>query len=175
MVDLETLGQGQTAAIVSIGAVTFEPTTGKIGSELYVIVDAESAGKYGQIDASTVSWWMQQSEDAREVFSAKKRKTLEGALDLFTYFVEMNTDRPRVWGNGASFDNVILGNAYRATGKEQPWKYYNDLDVRTVVALGKAIGIDPKKTMKREGTHHNALEDARFQAKYVSKVWQALV
>ena len=34
MVDLETLGNGSNAAIISIGAVGFDPASGQIASEV---------------------------------------------------------------------------------------------------------------------------------------------
>ncbi|ENK9589510.1 3'-5' exoribonuclease, partial [Salmonella enterica] len=48
-------------------------------------------------------------------------------------------------------------------------------DVRTMVTLGRAIGFDPKRDMPFEGDMHNALADARHQAKYVSAIWQKLI
>ncbi|EMP5336427.1 3'-5' exoribonuclease, partial [Citrobacter freundii] len=47
-------------------------------------------------------------------------------------------------------------------------------DVRTVVEMGKVIGIDPKRDMPFDGTRHSALDDAIHQAKYVSSIWQKL-
>ena len=41
--------------------------------------------------------------------------------------------------------------------------------------MGKAIGFDPKRDMRFEGTRHSALDDAIHQAKYVSAIWQKLV
>jgi exodeoxyribonuclease VIII len=79
-----------------------------------------------------------------------------------------------VWGNGATFDNVILRNSYSRTGINCPWKFTNDRDVRTIVALGKAVGCEPRHQIPFDGDAHNALADARHQAKYVSAIWQRL-
>lgn len=51
----------------------------------------------------------------------------------------------------------------------------NDHDVRTIVTLGRSIGFDPKMDMPFDGERHNALADARHQAKYVSAIWQKLI
>ena len=67
------------------------------------------------------------------------------------------------------------GNSYALTGQEAPWQWWNDRDVRTVVEMGKAIGIDPKRDMPFEGTRHSALDDAIHQVKYVSAIWQKLI
>lgn len=56
-----------------------------------------------------------------------------------------------------------------------PWRYYNDRDVRTIVELGKAIDFDARTAIPFEGERHNALDDARYRAKYVSVIWQKLI
>ncbi|HGC2943034.1 TPA: 3'-5' exoribonuclease, partial [Escherichia coli] len=37
------------------------------------------------------------------------------------------------------------------------------------------IGFDARTTIPFEGVPHNALDDARHQAKYVSAIWQKLI
>ena len=59
--------------------------------------------------------------------------------------------------------------------KQSPEAYWNDHDVRTIVTLGRSIGFDPKMDMPFDGERHNALADARHQAKYVSAIWQKLI
>ncbi len=81
----------------------------------------------------------------------------------------------QVWGNGANFDNTILRRSYERQGIPCPWRYYNDRDVRTIVELGKAIDFDARTAIPFEGERHNALDDARYQAKYVSVIWQKLI
>ncbi|MCZ8725115.1 3'-5' exoribonuclease, partial [Escherichia albertii] len=71
-----------------------------------------------------------------------------------------NTKYLKVWGNGATFDNVILRGAYERAGQICPWAYWNDHDVRTIVTLGRSIGFDPKMDMPFDGERHNALADA---------------
>lgn len=70
MLDLETMGNGPRAAIVAIGAVEFDLDTGAVGERFYTPVDlATSVSLGGEMDASTVLWWMQQSDEARAAFS----------------------------------------------------------------------------------------------------------
>ncbi|TKU09504.1 3'-5' exoribonuclease [Citrobacter sp. wls828] len=176
MVDLETMGNGPYAPVISIGAVFFNPKTGEIGEGFSVNVSLESSMRYrARPDASTILWWMQQGEDARKSL-LHETFALNDALDNFSEFIAENTNQKyvQVWGNGASFDCVILRNSYALTGQDVPWQWWNDRDVRTVVELGKAIGFDPKRDMPFEGTRHNALDDAIHQAKYVSAIWQKL-
>lgn len=177
MLDLETMGQGNNAAIVAIGAVFFEPTTGEIGASFYQKVDLESAAKYGEIDPSTVLWWLKQSDEARAEITSNDTYLLTDALAEFTDWIEQIDDfKARiVWGNGASFDNVIIESAFKAVGFRKPWAFWNDRDVRTVVELGRTLkGLDPKRDMPFTGTAHNALDDAIHQAKYVSAIYKSL-
>jgi len=81
----------------------------------------------------------------------------------------------QLWGNGANFDNVLLRDAYRRSGLRPFWNFWNDRDVRTIVELGRQLGFDPKRDMPFIGKHHNAIDDAIHQAKYVSAIWQKLL
>ncbi|EHQ1262643.1 3'-5' exoribonuclease, partial [Escherichia coli] len=38
-----------------------------------------------------------------------------------------------------------------------------------------AIDFDARTAIQFEGERHNALDDARYQAKYVSVIWQKLI
>lgn len=176
MLDLETMGNGSNAAIISIGAVFFEPKTGELGAEFYQSVSLESAMEYGSVDASTLQWWMKQSEQARSVFNDRTSLLLNEVLIEFSdWLCQLNMKNIKVWGNGATFDNVILSNAYQALKMPRPWPYWCDRDVRTIVEMGKSLrGIDPKKDLTLQGTAHNALDDAKFQVRYVSEIFKAL-
>ncbi|PAJ68762.1 hypothetical protein CJF42_26255 [Pseudoalteromonas sp. NBT06-2] len=118
-----------------------------------------------------------QSEDARAVFKDGGATELTTALHEFSEWIsQIEKLKSRIiWGNGATFDNVILRNAYQACSLEVPWVFYNDRDVRTIVDLGRTLrNFNLKKDMPFTGTVHNALDDAKHQAKYVSAIYQAL-
>lgn len=179
MVDLETMGSNPDAPVVSIGAVFFEPSTGETGPEFYQVVDLTSAMNFGaKPDASTILWWMKQSSEARSALLVEDAADLDVALTLFSEFLCGNAANGaksvQVWGNGATFDNVLLKQSYELVGGTAPWRFVNDRDVRTIVELGNAIGINPRYDIPFEGDKHNALADALHQAKYVSAIWQRL-
>lgn len=176
MLDIETLGNGSNAALVSIGAVGFDILTGELGTEFNMKIDIESSTQFGDMDASTIKWWFKQSNNAQQVFN-ERSFCLKTVLVEFLKWLSDNFDEKyvKVWGNGSGFDNVILANAYKATDIPIPWKHWNDRGVRTIVDLGRAIkNIDPKATMEFVGVQHDALDDAKHQAKYVSAIFQAL-
>ncbi len=174
MIDLETMGKNPDAPIISIGAIFFDPQTGDMGPEFSKTIDLETAG--GVIDRDTIKWWLKQSREAQSAIMTDEIP-LDDALLQLREFIDENSGEffVQVWGNGANFDNTILRRSYERQGIPCPWRYYNDRDVRTIVELGKAIDFDARTAIPFEGELHNALDDARYQAKYVSVIWQKLI
>ncbi|MBA0963370.1 exonuclease [Escherichia coli] len=174
MIDLETMGKNPDAPIISIGAIFFDPQTGGMGPEFSKTIDLETTG--GVIDRDTIKWWLKQSREAQSAILTDEIP-LDDALLQLREFIDENSGEffVQVWGNGANFDNTILRRSYERQGIPCPWRYYNDRDVRTIVELGKAIDFDARTAIPFEGERHNALDDARYQAKYVSAIWQKLI
>lgn len=166
MVDLETLGNGSNSVIVSIGAVEFGPEG--LGREFYTLVNPESCVKAGlQMDASTVMWWMTQSEEARSALGDKDAKPLARAL---LEFFDWYPPSAAFWGNGATFDNVILSNAYRVCNLSKPWTYSADRCYRTL----RALRPDIKGVALPGEVAHNAITDAKYQARHAVNILNAL-
>lgn len=160
MVDLETLGNGSNAVITSIGAAKFNSSG--VTDTFFCTVDPESCVASGlKMDVSTVLWWMKQSDDARAAFKSKGL-LLGDALEQFSSWFPKESC---LWGNGATFDNVILSNAYKAVGQQTPWPYWGDRCYRTAKALFSEI-----KAPVFQGTVHNALDDAVHQARHLIKI-----
>jgi hypothetical protein len=166
MLDLETLDSSPTSVIVSIGAVSmdlekFKPT----GDEYYRVIDPVSCQSLGlTLGAETVRWWLQQTVEARAIFretTLEKVFSLPKALQEFTSWCTGSgfIKEIAMWGNGATFDNVILRNAYKACELEAPWSFRHDFCYRT---MWRNFSEDQK--YKPAGIKHNALDDARNQA-----------
>ncbi|HBA6875915.1 TPA: exonuclease [Escherichia coli] len=174
MIDLEIMGKNPDAPIISIGAIFFDPQTGDMGPEFSKTIDLDTAG--GVIDRDVIKWWLKQSREAQSAIMTDEIP-LDDALLQLREFIDENSGEffVQVWGNGANFDNVILRRSYERQGIPCPWRYCNDRDVRTIVELGKAIDFDARTAIPFEGERHNALDDARYQAKYVSAIWQKLI
>lgn len=171
MIDLETLGTVPGCAIVSIGAVAFnEFRLHDIGFyRAIAIKDWDTPGETEDglhKDADTIDWWKKQSPAALAVFHAAPSFTTNKALqELARYCNEFGS--PRVWGNGADFDNPIIAVAARKVGLSASlWKPYNGRCYRTVKNGFKDIKL------KRVGTYHNALDDARSQAQHLVDICQ---
>lgn len=168
MVDLETYGTSAGCSIMSIGAVSFD-RNGPSGESFYVVVDRNSCREVGLTeDHSTLAWWAKQSTEAKEtlVESTEGATPIHDALKQFNEYLAKRP-APTLWGNGSDFDNVILIAAYKACGIEPAWKFYRNRCFRTLKALFPTVGAD----VKREGVHHNAFDDAVYQAAIASKIF----
>ena len=157
MVDIETHGLEPGAAIVSIGAVEFGPDG--LGREFVGDIDMESCQEAGfEIDASTVKWWLDQDENAQE--------QLLGGEDLATVLAGFDAwyDAEEIWANSPSFDCEHLERAYAAVGLEEPWGFRDERCFRTI----RSLGVDAR--VSRDGTEHDALDDARYQAAVASDI-----
>ncbi len=165
MHDLETLGKRPGFSIMSIGAVEFGASG--LGREFYTAINRQSCLEAGlKEDPETVAWWNDQSPEARGIFDELERPetpTLLVALLRFsTWLAEGSVYEPtKLWGNGAGFDQPILAAAYAAVGQRPVWEFYNERCFRTLKALG-ARELEPK----RQGIYHNALDDAKHQARW---------
>jgi len=170
MIDLETLATSTDAAILTIGAVKFDP----FGSELkepamesfYVKVDLDSCDRIGLVtNDDTIAWWASQSKEAQEAaFDPEGRIQIE---DAFQQLYKFCWGAKRVWSNGSVFDIVICENVFKRINKAIPWQYWQVRDVRTAFDLG----INPQRPPV---TAHHALEDAWNQAVGIQNVYNTL-
>lgn len=180
MVDIETLSTAVNAAVLSIGAVEFDPMSGKIEREFYSELDlANQAGRH--IDVNTMQWWIKQclvNTDNIE-FLTKHNREKDGVsyalirlLNFLYGYDEVTTKVTRgdgyekiaLWACDPDFDIAILADLYKEHNLPTPWKYSEPKSVRTVRMLTQIAGIE---TPVYEADH-NALNDCIRQAKEVS-------
>lgn len=156
MVDIETLGTEPGAVILSIGAVKFDED--ELGETFYGEITKQSCEDHGLvIEADTLDWWLSQDDDAQEVLTEGGHK-LEDVLRGFTTFYE---GCETIWANAPTFDCRHLKVAYEAIGWDIPWSFRDERCFRTLKALPGAI-TEPGDW---DGTAHDALDDARWQAR----------
>lgn len=187
MLDLETLGTGNNAAIVSIGAVAFmadEPgqfnalftnspeLLERSGLGFHRRIDLPRSKFPGDIDPISVEWWLTQSDAARAALLATPRVTLGTALDDFTTWIEKNFNKPRklrLWSNGPTFDEIILRAAFTRYGVDFPLSYRASRCCRTMIEMAELHGWQRNefKQLSSDILKHNALHDAVFQARGV--------
>lgn len=170
MIDLETLDNTATSAIISIGACKFDPEANDdkvIGQTLHLHVDWDDAIQNGTVSGDTLKWWIKQNDESRNAIINAPTVKLATALEMLSMFFKGST---YIWGNGSTFDISILENAYGRNNA--PWNFFDVRDVRTVVHL--ADGMLNKNDFPFIGIKHDASDDAVHQAIYVSAMWKLL-
>lgn len=167
MVDIETLDNNPTAAVLSIGAVAID--NGQIVSEFYRPIGLLNAIPYGTVNQSTYDWWMKQSEEARkEAFYPEfPVSTRQAARDFCDWALSQG---PALWwSNGSDFDLVVLKQWYQNLGIETPWGFRDIRCYRTLRNLLPWV-----KAPHTEGIAHNALADARYQGNHLALLLAAM-
>lgn len=161
MMDIETLDTGPRAAVLSVGVAWFDQY--KVGHSREMRLPLEPQLKLSRtVSASTIQWWMKQSDAARQEF-----ETPQGSLaDLTTCMKALRNwiDGSNVWGCGSDFDNVIIGSLMEDVDVD-PWPFWNNRCFRTLKSIYADV-LEPE----REGTHHTAKADAKHQAAYAQKI-----
>jgi hypothetical protein len=152
MIDIEGLGTGPDAAILTIAAQSFDPFgTGYYDRHYYARVTLESQ-ENRRIQDDTLAWWATQPEAQNEAFAEDNRVPLDQALDEL---YKLAWQHDYIWAQGPTYDINILEHAYKSYNKTQPWQFYRIRDSRTVLSLWPGRPVPP--------TSHHALEDTRKQ------------
>lgn len=177
-IDCETLGLSVDAAILSIGAVRFDRTTGKHLATYYVEIDGDSAIRGRAVSFSTVAWWIKQGGAAKQVFndSNPKQNLPTALMDFAAWCRGVGAGVPQVWFNGPCEDGAWLKDAYtrNCVGLQQAWGHMNVRDMRTIVDLAQEFAGFEWSQVPAVGTSHNALDDAIYQANVISHCYGLL-
>lgn len=188
MLDIETLGKGLNPPILQVSAVVFNLETGEIldSNRFDQCIDITSCTN---IEGDTLAWWLNTNKELLgSLVNTGKDSRLSEAQVIENFCAWLNslkiddTTVVYLWGNGVLFDNRIIEAKiaqYNLT-KQYPIKYYNNLDVRTILELGAIkLGVTSqlafKKTIENTGTAHNALDDVYYQIKAVCAAYKLLM
>lgn len=184
--DFESLGLNENSVLLSLGVVAFDTKDYDIQSDgvettfnkllkqgLYVKLDAkEQTQKYKRtIDKSTLMWWTEQGEEAKDVLRKSDDDVSLDRMELLLkdYF-ELNgvTKNTPVWSRGYTepmwYESVKLNlNTYGSI------RHYQYRDIRTllnVVIEDKYLSRNHINTIKQPENFikHNALHDVCFDA-----------
>lgn len=165
--DLETLGNTSNAPIVQIGAVVFD-IDGNIVNEISLKCDVETIPPNRfNTDYSTIKWWLQQMVNNKNLIEVFK-----GELDFYDMISQfsdwvktmMKIHKDLTFWSHATFDPPILNNNFKNMGIKNPIPFRSQRDIRTLTHIAGHIDVKGVR-----GDAHNALDDAIFQAKYISK------
>jgi len=168
MLDLESLGTRPDCAILTLGAVKFDPfEVDRFGDGLYFRIDVNEQLELGrEVQEDTLEWWGRQAEDVREEALGET-----GRISLTDMYQQLNrflVGVNNIWCQGPAFDIVILENIYRQMGWPTPWQFWQIRDSRTLFG----VHGDPRE--KNKAGLHNALEDCISQAQGVQEIYHRL-
>lgn len=173
MLDCESFGLRNTSAICTIGAVQFDPyTVSPLGLEFHESIDLQSSISHGlTMDPSTVLWWLGQRTQAQQSLLDKLNaaSSLSTVLNALTSWLRVVGEKSQVtpWSCG-SRDFEWLEASYAAVKTPVPW-HYRVRDYRTIREEFGTPGDQPP-----DDQSHNALADAKWQAKYLQNVFARL-
>lgn len=155
VLDLETLGTGDNAAVASIGAAIVGGP-----SRVWRIDIKEAQANGGTVTQSTLDWWAGQCPEAREELTGTL-STQQAVTELAEWAAQNGWDRnSTIWGKGPSFDCVILENAMQRAWVAPFWMFWQERCVRTILQDG--AGGQPTAVRG-----HRAEDDARHEARQV--------
>jgi len=168
MIDMETLGTGPDAVVLTLGAVKFDPyNLQEPHTPLYFRINVDEQTALGRtIDESTLEWWGKQDPAIfEEAMSEEDRLPLVDVLAQINKYV-VGVDK--IWAQGILFDIGMLENLYKQMKQPCPWNFWQIRDSRTIMDLGD----DSAKTSNKSA--HNALADAFAQAVAVQNIYKQL-
>ena len=168
MLDLETLSTEQDAIVTNIGAVKMDMESLEVQEHgvFSMALNWNDQFKLGRsLHPSTVRFWLSQDREAIDGILKRPIVDNESVLKAFEFFM-VGVDG--LWGNGADFDCGILHSLFKTYGRKTPWKYKQHRCFRTMKNLNPDV-VPEKPT----GIHHNALDDAIYQARWLMRILAA--
>lgn len=169
MLDLETWGLRPGAALRSIGAVQFDPYGTTTGDEFYLNIDDASCEKLDlHKEADTVQWWAKQSQEAKAALQVDPVPIEEVVIAFHEFFKRVRG--MWIWSQGAAFDVVLWEYIAHRLKNPVPWKFWDVRDTRTAYEMARF----DSRTIKRRGTYHNALDDAKHQVACVQAAYRRI-
>lgn len=163
--DLETLGNTSQAPIVQIAAVLFD-NQGKIYDSVDLRADLKTIPEGFVVDFDTLKWWFEQSDVAIKSVMTHGTLTHKDMCKEFMKWVldiKAQYTKEIVFWSHATFDPPILANNFKVLKMYNPIPFRMHRDIRTLTHFAGRIDV------KRQGTHHNALDDCLYQAEYITK------
>ncbi len=168
MLDIETLGTEDGAAIIQVGAVRFDLYgSGAISPDTFSCHVHWDSVNFGKIEPDTLQWWLQQDADVRSrVFAQGDAIALRACLRSLDAWVTRGGELLTVWSCPPNFDLRLLRQAYERCDMVYRFPFWKERDMRTV---REVFGMRADRP-EFEGDKHDALDDARFQAQYLMNI-----
>lgn len=183
VIDIECTGLRPGARVLEIGAVSFKMDA---NYEAHIVSEFESNIDYLSMpeseftdDVKTIEWWNSQPKHLRDAAFNGDESIYAAMERLILWVIEQRSTSPtnslNVWGNAPCVDCALITYCFDHLNFASPWAYWEEKDVRTVYDLCTQIhNVDWRRTLTRPGTHHKAIDDAKFELIYLQKSLQTL-
>lgn len=178
MVDIETASIKENAAILSWTMLPFSPKGEEVEDTYFhrviSLVSCFFAGM--DIDPKTQKWWIEQDSNAKDAFLEEENIPIcQASFAAFQWLSTLNEKYEiRLWSRGIDFDLpkiVWCFNTFVDDSKENlPFKYYNKMDVRTVL---RWMEIN-EKDYEFKGTKHCSFDDCMHDIKLIQEAYKKL-
>lgn len=173
-IDLETLGRGPDAVILSCGIAVLiggpEPTHTLTATELFPDIGHQlSRGR--KIEYETVKWWATEGPPAYPFkYPEEKRLHLN---NLCSEILSRTNGSDEIWSNSPTFDLAILRHLFHSVGFSEPWPFWKERDFRTLKSIFRKEYEDFKLNYaagKQDYAPHSALFDVELMAHFAMGV-----
>lgn len=154
VIDIETLGRRNDAAITQVGIVLADENFNILDSYLIQVMPDVWNTCNRTFTGETLLWWMQQKNTPVSNTPTHSVCSYKDLVDkLYKIFRRYNTEETIVWTKG-SMDLFCIKDICEYLNIETPWKFWQPRDIRTA----KEIIKDWK--VCENNNAHNALGDA---------------
>jgi hypothetical protein len=170
--DIETLSLGPRPVITQIAMLGYDLQEDELMEirhvQYYPIEPQQQIIPARTISASTIVWWMNQADEARERFKYSTEvefedlaSRLRNLVSVFNQLTNYGKSNYELVAKGPQFDVVAVETLLTEVGLNVPWAYDRVIDLRTML---KRAGINAKNVAKPSGCiPHIAFWDARWQ------------
>lgn len=154
VIDIETLGRRNDAAITQVGIVLADENFNILDSDLIQVMPDVWNTCNRTFTGETLLWWMQQKNTPVSKTSTYVVYNYKQLVNkLYRIFDRFNAKDTIVWTKG-SMDLFCIKDICEYLNIETPWKFWQPRDIRTA----KEIIKDWK--VCENNNAHNALDDA---------------
>lgn len=173
VLDIETTDTRPTARVLAIGIALVDTRTRATVAIDNIRIDLHEQAFRSQSDETMAFWSSQPVATLFEAFFAKPRLHPVDALNALSKVAEEYAacGGLTVWGNGSSFDLVILEDLYRHFGCRVPWTHRQHRDLRTLYELA---GVKVSDVDRAGLTSHVAVYDALAEARAMVRALDTL-
>lgn len=163
MIDIETLGRKNDAAIREVGLIAFWED-GSIIDTLQLSVSPEVWNTCNRTFSGETILWLNTADSIASEFNCNSYKELVERINKF--FHVHKESETRVWAKG-HMDLEVLKDLYETLEEQVPWEFWQPRDLRTIQDL-------PVPRLNCTNKNHRAFEDALSQVKELCVALHAL-